>query len=229
MKQKTGVLEKTREKFARVRKSAAEAVRSGKTVSGVAKELGIARTTVKSGCLEHGVPVVKAERVGLYREREAVRKAVASAVAGGKTAAEACQEFRVSIGTVRNACREFGVAVPGRALQVTRSERRRQIAEDVRSGKCPKEVAVKYKVTTETVRNACSEHKVRMVTQTASTKTFRILAELLNTKKPYLQLAQEFGVTKGRVSGIYREAVQAGIQFPPRNKRGGVRKERSQP
>jgi DNA-binding CsgD family transcriptional regulator len=100
--------------------------------------------------------------------------------------------------------------------------RRRQIAEAVRAGKPPGEIARQFGVSLTTVRMACTENGVPMPRIVAERpkkippvgrlrRAMRILAELLAGEKSYEQIGARHGVTRQAIFLLKEQAAREGV------------------
>lgn len=100
-----------------------------------------------------------------------------------------------------------------------RKERRRVIAEYVRThpDERLKSVAFKFAVNLRTVYNACKENNVS-VERRFKTKhrTIKIVADLINTQDPNVQIAARYDTIVQTVSEIKSACLQAGIKLHPK-------------
>ena len=101
-----------------------------------------------------------------------------------------------------------------------RADRRKSMADMVRSGVAPQEVAKKTKVTLATVFLACKENglKIEKKSNVGNEKfsAYDVISALVNTRKKPLAIAEEFGISRQRISQIMIKARKAGIQMPMR-------------
>ena len=102
---------------------------------------------------------------------------------------------------------------------IDRSERRKQMAAEVKAGKSLAQVARKYGVMELTVRLAVRIHGVQMkkVVADCNTSTLEILGRLLAGEKQSA-IARDVGCSRENVNDIAKRARKAGIFVPkPRN------------
>lgn len=110
--------------------------------------------------------------------------------------------------------------------QEQRRERRKGMAEAIRSGKTISEVCKEYETSPGTVVFACKENGVRNVNSRYEIRlpTYQIVASLQNTDKTLEEIATEFNLSKQRVGQILQQARKAGIKFPNRKQNRKVEK-----
>lgn len=209
------------------RRAIAECVASGRlTLGQAAKEFGVSPSFARKICKEHGVelpmPRPRAERA--LRRRE-IAQWIAN---GGCTLEQAAKEFGASIGYVRTACKEHGVAFCDLNSHAHRALRRREIAQWVVAHSATmKEAASEFGVSTTTVSAACRELGVppKRPPQVKGSSQMKALALLI---EGYSQTdaAERLGVSrqfvadcalKARSSGVFA-AVDKAVEFAMRNR-----------
>lgn len=111
----------------------------------------------------------------------------------------------------------LGDDLPSKLNREQRAERRAKIADEVRKGIPPDEVAKSFGVTIETVRKSVREAGHRMPSQRGAdapvaSRTLEILAALIRGRgKTVTEIAAAMGVSKQRVSKVAAEADKAGL------------------
>ena len=102
-----------------------------------------------------------------------------------------------------------------------RRARRKEMADTVALGKMPYEVAAEYGCSLQNVREACRIFGVKMRPMLGSTQKFnsyKLLAELINTKDSFAELARKHNCTRQNVFHLYTKAREAGILVPVRHR-----------
>jgi DNA invertase Pin-like site-specific DNA recombinase len=102
---------------------------------------------------------------------------------------------------------------------------RAAIAQAVRDGERPCEVAERFGSSARTVTKACRENGVPAPTlgAAASARTavsrfdaYELIAALFDRSQGIRQIARRFGITHQSVGRVYRKCVKAGIPVPRR-------------
>lgn len=98
-----------------------------------------------------------------------------------------------------------------------RADRREAIAEAVRAGDAPREVALEFGVSMGTVYHACQAGGValtrRPVQRRVTVRTLAVLAELQNTTDRGSAIAERHGVSRQWVCELQQRAQAAGLRF----------------
>lgn len=104
-----------------------------------------------------------------------------------------------------------------------KTQRRKDVSNDILAGLSIKEVTEKYDIGYDTVLKACKEHGVivKYPNKTRNNKVYKILADLINTQDTLTQIAERHNVTKQYVSIVYTLSREAGIQIQER-KHGNI-------
>lgn len=101
-----------------------------------------------------------------------------------------------------------------------RRERRERMAERVRNGEAPNDVADSEKVSLKTVQKACQVARVNYLTTPAYVRPapsqLKILGLLFDRSLSVDQIVEITGLSKHRIQQVRCEAVKAGIPVPSR-------------
>jgi hypothetical protein len=93
-----------------------------------------------------------------------------------------------------------------------RAARRKRIADRVRKGDEPLDVARDEGVTFDTVRKACETYGLKVNREAPVAHTsYRVLALLLNTNRSFSSIARELNLGTPRVTTVANQAKAAGI------------------
>lgn len=102
------------------RKQIADAIANGDSRSEVAQKFNVCDNTIGLACRTYSIPFPP----GVLRNRQYERRVeIAKAVAEGVMLIEVSQRFKVSLSTIRNACRQFGTRIPSNIDLTARAKR----------------------------------------------------------------------------------------------------------
>lgn len=105
-----------------------------------------------------------------------------------------------------------------------RTDRRKKIADWIQETASSIQIAaIRFRVSYEFVRGACMEHGVT-IPRNAGTlghkNTLSVIADLCNTTDTQMSIAKRSGITRQRVSYIYKLCLKAGIPVQVRTPGG---------
>ncbi len=154
-----------------------------------------------------------------HTERRDRRRQIAEAVLCGMEIGKVARDFGIAMAGVYAACREHDVQC---ALPSTR--RRNAILAALRDGYSPRDGALMRGVTVGAVRVLANRHGLRLrgMWPNAASRKLRIIADLLNTRSSYANIARQHKVSRQAVSEIGQDALAAGIPITRRIPNGTV-------
>jgi len=98
-------------------------------------------------------------------------------------------------------------------------KRRRKLANRIRRGEKPDEVAKREKVSYSTLYYSCKEHGVKMPKTARKNSSYAIIAELVNSGGSLRRIGKKVGVSFQFVDQVKRLAIEAGIPVRERKRK----------
>lgn len=151
---------------------------------------------------------------------------MADSVRGGAPVEKVARKYKVTLQTVRSACREYGVPFETRAARC--AVRRAEIATFVGKGATVTEACAHFGATPATVKNACLINSVEVAPKgrPMTENTYKVIALLCTTDAPMVDIAAKTGRPTTQISAIYARCKRAGVPVRVRvqgRKRGAKR------
>lgn len=199
-----------------IRAKAAQIIKDGGTVKEASEQTGLGMTSIYNSCREYGV-VSEHLKDNKTRKEEAKqkRKEAAELVYNGKSISEASIETGLSIGTIHNSLKEFGVINPD--SQKVKRIIEAQILEKIKNKTSTETICKEFNVAYEKVLEIGRKAKVDLKTRKIGMQMkFNILNRLIKSTDTLRDISKEFNTNEANVTAIYRYARKSGIQVPER-------------
>lgn len=197
-------------------KNIAADMASGVEMKAVVQKYGVSREFVEVAMRKHGVKHVAAAK--RRAEREAQHKRIIEALVKGEGTREVAKREGVTRTTVSQVGRAAGLSIAKIHLEAALADVNPDCDLDA--------VAAKHGYSAFYLRNQATKRGVRFPTvkrgPKPGTPAFQILAVILNSTKPYVDIAAEFGVSRQRVDQVRAAAEQQGIAIPKRRSVKGI-------